>query len=65
MDPAREDELNYESFVPRDFLVMNGACKYARMHNKTAVRGRAPLRRRCRVIYFIEMCLRRVIKLRD
>lgn len=50
---APEDELNYEWFIPQDFLVMNGACKYARMHNKTAAR-----RVRCkydgRVIYFIE-----------
>jgi len=51
---APEDELNYEWFIPQDFLVMNGACKYARMHNKTAVRR---VRRKYdgRVIYFIEM----------
>lgn len=52
-----EDELNYESFVSQDFLVMNGACKYARMHNKTAARGSQPQVRRSCYLFYRNVCV--------
>jgi len=52
-----EDELNYESFVSQDFLVMNGACKYARMHNKTAQRGSQPQVRPSCYLFYRNVCV--------
>lgn len=57
LDPAprvRAEELNYESFVLWNFLVMNRACKYVRMHNKIVEQGYAKsARARATVMLFI------------